>query len=75
DENKVTLKRSNKSQIINSKTVLWAAGVRASRLGRVLHKRTGVEIDNIGRVMVKDDLTIKNHPEIFVIGDLANFSH
>lgn len=75
DENKVTLKKSDRSQIINSKTVLWAAGVRASRLGRVLHKRTGVEIDNIGRVMVNNDLTIDNHPEIFVIGDLANFSH
>lgn len=75
DESSVTLKRGDLSQNINAKTVLWAAGVRASRLGRVLNKRTGVEIDNLGRVIVENDLTIKNHPEIFVIGDLANFSH
>ncbi|NIP39525.1 MAG: FAD-dependent oxidoreductase [Candidatus Dadabacteria bacterium] len=75
DENQVVFKESNRSQTINSKTVLWAAGVRASRLGRVLHKRTGAEIDSIGRVVVENDLSIKNYPELLVIGDLANFSH
>jgi len=75
NENFVTFKTGELSQNINAKTVLWAAGVRASRMGRVLNKRTKVEIDNIGRVIVEKDLTIKNHPEIFVIGDLANFSH
>ncbi len=75
DENLVTLKTNDTTQRINSKTVLWAAGVRASRLGRVLNRRTGVRIDDIGRVVVEKDLTIKNYPEILVIGDLANFSH
>ena len=75
NENFVTFKTGDLYQNINAKTVLWAAGVRASRMGRVLNKRTKVEIDNMGRVIVEKDLTIKNHPEIFVIGDLANFSH
>jgi NADH dehydrogenase len=75
NENLVTLETGGLSQNINAKTVLWAAGVRASRMGRVLNKRTNAEIDDIGRVIVEKDLTIKNHPEIFVIGDLANFSH
>lgn len=48
-------------------TVLWAAGVRAADIGRTL----GVEVDRAGRVQVGADLTIANHPEVFVAGDLA----
>jgi len=47
--------------------ILWAAGVAASSLG----KKLGASIDRSGRVMVNADLTILNHPEVFVIGDLA----
>ena len=53
---------------IASSTVLWAAGVRAADVGRTL----GVPVDNAGRVIVADDLTIPGHPEVFVAGDLAN---
>ncbi|MEZ5392063.1 MAG: NAD(P)/FAD-dependent oxidoreductase [Bryobacterales bacterium] len=53
---------------IDTCTVLWAAGVKASGLGRDL----GAELDRIGRVIVNPDLTVPGHPEIFVIGDLAN---
>ena len=53
---------------IASSTVLWAAGVRAADVGRTL----GVPVDNAGRVIVGDDLTIPGHPEVFVAGDLAN---
>jgi NADH:ubiquinone reductase (H+-translocating) len=49
-------------------TVLWAAGVRASGVGRTL----GVEVDGVGRVKVGPDLTIAGHPEVFVLGDLAH---
>jgi len=49
--------------------VLWAAGVAASPLGR----RLGVPVDRAGRVIVAPDLSIPDHPEIFVIGDLAAF--
>ncbi len=53
---------------IASETVLWAAGVAASPLGRTL----GAPIDRAGRVMVGPDLTIPSAPEVFVIGDLAS---
>ncbi len=47
----------------------------ASPLGPILEKKTGAPIDKAGRVLVEPDLTVPGHPEIFVIGDLANFSH
>jgi NADH:ubiquinone reductase (H+-translocating) len=48
-------------------TVLWAAGVRASEIGKTL----GVPMDEAGRVIVGADLTVAAHPEVFVAGDLA----
>jgi NADH dehydrogenase len=50
-----------------SRTVLWAAGVAASPMGR----RLGVDTDRAGRVPVTEDLTVPGHPDIFVVGDLA----
>ncbi len=58
-----------------AKTVLWAAGVASSGLGKIVAQRTGAPLDKAGRVIVQPDLTVPGHPEIFVIGDLANFSH
>ncbi len=52
-------------------TVLWAAGVAASPVGSFL----GAPVDKNGRVVVEPDLTVPGHPEIFVIGDLALFTH
>ncbi len=52
---------------IPAQVVLWAAGVAASPLGRKL----GAPVDRAGRVLVRPDLSIPEHPEIFVIGDLA----
>jgi NADH dehydrogenase len=52
---------------IAAKTVIWAAGVASSPLGRSL----GVPPDRAGRVQVEPDLSVPGHPEIFVIGDLA----
>jgi NADH dehydrogenase len=57
---------------IEAQTVLWAAGVQASPLGRALASATGAAVDRAGRVFVEPDLTIKGWPEIFVIGDLAH---
>src|SRR5438105_1505601 len=48
--------------------VLWAAGVAASPLG----KKLGAPVDRAGRVLVNPDLTVPEHPEVFVIGDLAS---
>jgi NADH dehydrogenase len=52
---------------IEARTIFWAAGNVASSLGAMLDG----EIDRMGRVVVKDDLSVAAHPEIFVIGDLA----
>jgi len=55
---------------IEAKTVVWAAGNKASPLGASL----GVPLDRGGRVMVNADCSIPGHPEVFVIGDLACFA-
>jgi NADH dehydrogenase len=71
----VTFKQGDEVQEIASKTILWAAGVKGSAMGQILASRTGVECDRSGRVIVEPDLTIKGYKNIFVIGDLGNFSH
>ena len=67
----VTLKHGGREERIVSRTVLWAAGVAASPLGRRLAEACGVATDKTGRVPVGPDLTVPGHPEIFVVGDLA----
>ena len=57
---------------IGTHTVLWAAGVQGSSLGRLLAAETGAEVDAHGRVVVGSDLSLLGHPELFVIGDLAH---
>jgi NADH:ubiquinone reductase (H+-translocating) len=54
---------------IRARTAFWAAGNKASPLGKFL----GAPLDNAGRVKVNDDLSVPGHPEIFAIGDLATF--
>jgi len=56
---------------IQAATVLWAAGVEASPLG----KRSGLETDRAGRVIVEPDLSLKGHPNVFVAGDQSSFTH
>ncbi len=56
--------------MLPARTVLWAAGVEASTLGKTL----GVPLDKSGRVHVNDDLTIPGFPEAYCIGDLASFA-
>jgi NADH:ubiquinone reductase (H+-translocating) len=55
-------------QRIAARTILWAAGVAASPLG----KQLGTELDRAGRVRVQPDLSLAKHPEVFVAGDLAS---
>jgi NADH:ubiquinone reductase (H+-translocating) len=69
----VTVQRGDLEDRFAAKTVIWAAGVTASPLGKVLASRTGVQVDHAGRVPVEADLSIAGHPEILVIGDLAAF--
>jgi len=71
----VTVREGDRTETIPTRTVLWAAGVLGSPLGRIVAQETGATIDKAGRVSVEPDLTVAGHPEIYVIGDLANFVH
>jgi NADH dehydrogenase len=56
---------------IESRCVIWAAGVAASPLGAQLAQAAGTQTDRGGRVAVLPDLSLPGHPEISVLGDLA----
>ncbi len=58
-----------------ARTVIWAAGVAASPLAKRLAQATGTEVDRAGRIAVEPDLSLKGHPEVLVIGDMASFTH
>ena len=70
-EDGVTLRRGDADEVVRSRTVLWAAGVEGSPLGRALAEAAGGTTDRAGRVAVQPDLTLPGHPELFVVGDLA----
>ncbi|HEX5662341.1 MAG TPA: NAD(P)/FAD-dependent oxidoreductase [Xanthomonadaceae bacterium] len=59
------------SHRIDCHCVIWAAGVAASPLGRLLGEATGAETDRAGRIKVLPDLSVPGHPDISVVGDLA----
>jgi len=71
----VRVREGERSETIPTHTILWAAGVLASPLGHSLFRESGAPLDKSGRVIVEPDCTVPGRPEIFVIGDLANFSH
>ncbi|HKQ87151.1 MAG TPA: NAD(P)/FAD-dependent oxidoreductase [Candidatus Acidoferrales bacterium] len=75
EQDAVTVREGDHTDTIPTRTVLWAAGVLASPLGKLMAADASVSIDRAGRVMVEPDMTVPGHPEIFVIGDLSNFSH
>jgi NADH dehydrogenase len=75
ENNVVTAKQGDQIEEIPAQTVLWAAGVKASAMGKVLEQRAGATLDRVGRVIVEPDLSIANQPNIFVIGDLAVYTH
>ena len=56
---------------LEAHTILWAAGVAASPIARDL----GPGLDRAGRVIVEADLSVPGHPGVFVVGDLACFTH
>ncbi len=71
DDGSVTIQSADSTRKIAARTVVWAAGVRASSLGRQLAEAVSAQVDSSGRVRVSPDLSIPNHPEIFVIGDVS----
>jgi NADH dehydrogenase len=68
----LTIESEKGGDSIAAKTVIWAGGITASPLGKILASRTSAETDKAGRVKVNPDLTIPNYPDIYVIGDLAS---
>ena len=57
---------------IEARTKVWAAGVAASKLGADLAEQSGADVDKAGRVLIRPDLTLPGHPEVFVLGDMTS---
>jgi NADH dehydrogenase len=72
----VIVSQDNQSMRIDSHTVVWAAGVKASPLGKKIVDRLGApaSLDRAGRVVVDKACAIPGHQEIFVLGDAASFT-
>ena len=71
----VTMSTPDGDRRIQAATVIWTAGVRPSHLGKTLAESIHCELDRAGRVVVEPDFTIKDHPEIRVVGDLCSYRH
>jgi NADH dehydrogenase len=72
DKEGLRIDSGGKTDSIAAKTVVWAGGISASPLGKIVASHTKAETDKGGRVKVKPDLTIPNYPDIYVVGDLAS---
>jgi NADH:ubiquinone reductase (H+-translocating) len=57
-----------------AKTKIWAAGVSASPLAKMLAEPTGAELDRAGRIKVLPDCSLPGHPEVFAVGDMMNLN-
>src|SRR5437763_6883277 len=69
----VLVKTSGGTERIDTETVIWAAGVRASDLGKLIADAVGgVELDRAGRVMINPDCTVGGRSDVFVVGDMAH---
>ena len=66
---------SEPGERLHAANILWAAGVQASPLGRLLAEVSEAETDRAGRIAVEADCSLAGRPEIFVIGDLASYRH
>jgi len=71
----VVVRQGGDDEEISAYTVMWAAGIQGGPLASELARKTGAVVDRAGRVHVEPDLSIRNHPDIFVVGDLAHFAH
>jgi NADH dehydrogenase len=72
---RVTVRSGTQTEVVRTHTILWGAGVQGSPLGKALAAASGVELDRSGRVVVQPELSLPGRPEVFVIGDLANYPH
>jgi NADH:ubiquinone reductase (H+-translocating) len=72
DKDGLAIDSGGRTDSISAKTVIWAGGITASPLGKIVASHTRAETDKGGRVKVKPDLTIPSYPDIYVVGDLAS---
>jgi len=71
DHYSITVKGPDGLDTIRTRTRIWAAGVQASPLAKMLAQKAGLETDRAGRVPVNPDCTLPGHPEVFAIGDMV----
>jgi NADH dehydrogenase len=72
DRDGVVVQSGGEERRIAAGTKVWAAGVQASPLARMLGEASGAEVDRAGRVAVLPDCTLPGHPEVFAIGDMVS---
>jgi NADH dehydrogenase len=72
DAEGLVLQTPSGSERIAARTVVWAAGVQASPLARMLATASGGSCDRAGRIEIRPDCTLPDHPEVFAIGDMAS---
>lgn len=74
DETSVTYKdmKTEEETTIDSYTKIWSAGVAASPLGKMVADQAGLEVDRAGKVPVNKDLSVGDHRNVFVVGDMMN---
>ncbi len=74
DQASVTVKGPDGERRIPARTKIWAAGVQASPLARMLAGATGAGTDRAGRVAVRPDCSLPGHPEVFALGDMVQLN-
>jgi len=74
DRDGITVRNDDSEVRIEARTKVWAAGVQASPLAKLLASATGAENDRAGRIMVEPDCTLPGHPEVFAIGDMVSLN-
>ena len=73
-DDSITVQGPEGQERIAARTKIWAAGVQASPLAKMLSNATGAQTDRAGRVAVEPDCTLAGHPEVFAIGDMVSLN-
>lgn len=74
DHDSITVDGPGGRALIRARTRIWAAGVQASPLARLLADKTGTQPDRAGRLPVRPDCSLPGHPEVFAIGDMVSLN-
>lgn len=76
EPDKVTARvKDTYTRVLEARTIIWTAGVRGSALGQRIAQAAGAEVDRNERIVVQPDLSLPGHPEILIVGDLADYRH